>query len=80
MNVDDVQDRHVERWTPADANKTNAIEHELIGTASYPTHLMVGGSDCTSSFKFDEFALSFGDWYPLVWAKYPKQGTVLIFK
>lgn len=80
VNVDDVQDRHVERWAPADANKTNAIEHELIGTASYPTHLMVGGSDCNSSFKFDEFALSFGDWYPLVWAKYPKQGTVLIFK
>ena len=80
VNVDDVQDRHVERWTPADANKTNAIEHELIGTASYPTHLMVGGSDCTSSFKFDEFALSFGDWYPLVWAKYPKQGMLLLFK
>lgn len=80
VNVDDVQDRHVEHWAPADANKTNAIEHELIGTAAYPTHLMVGGSDGGASFKFDEFALSFGDWYPLVWAKYPKQGAVLIFK
>lgn len=80
VNVDDVRDRRVEHWAPADANKTNAIEHELISTTAYPTHLMVGGSDCSASFKFDEFALSFGDWYPLVWAKYPKQGAVLIFK
>lgn len=80
VNVNDVTEQRIAKWVPADAGKASAIECELISGTSCPKHLAVGGQDCGSSFKFDEFALSLGDWYPLVWAKYPKHGAVLIFK
>lgn len=80
VNVKDVKDRYVMNWVPSDAGKDSAIEYELIGQDAYPTHLVVGGDSCADRFAFDEFALSFGDWYPLVWAKYPRRGLVLSFK
>lgn len=78
--IDDVTDQYSMNWAPQNASKNNAIECELIDadSSSYPENLAVGGSVCGSGFKFDEFALSFGDWYPLVWAKYPRTGLMLI--
>ena len=80
VNVADVTEQRIEKWVPSDAGNTSAVECELISGSSYPKHLAVGGSECSSSFKFDEFALSTGGWYPLVWAKYPRRGLALIFR
>lgn len=77
VDVNGVTEQYIEKWAPSNASKVNALECELISEASYPKHLAVGGQDCGSSFKFDEFALSVGDWYPLVWAKYPRKGLVI---
>jgi hypothetical protein len=76
VNVNDVTEQHIGRWAPSDAGRGGTVECELIGETSYPKHLAVGGQDCSSSFCFDEFAMSLGDWYPLVWAKYPHKGLV----
>ena len=76
VNVNDVTEQNIARWAPSDAGRGGTVECELIGETSYPKHLAVGGQDCSSSFCFDEFALSLGDWYPLVWAKYPHNGLV----
>lgn len=80
VNVNDVTEPCITKWVPADAGKDRAVECELIGASSYPKHLAVGGSDCDASFRFDEFALSVGDWYPLVWAKYPRKGVAIIVR
>ena len=81
VNVNDVKEQNVANWAPENP-KEDAIECELIDSASvsYPKQLAVGGSVCGDSFKFDEFALSVGPWYPLVWTKYPRPGLMLIFR
>ena len=81
INVNDVKEQNVANWAPENP-KEDAIECELIDSASvsYPKQLAVGGSVCGDSFKFDEFALSVGPWYPLVWAKYPRPGLMMIFR
>lgn len=77
VNVNEVSEQHIETWAPANAGKESAIEYEIIGSEAYPKHLVVGGDACKNKFAFDEFALSLGDWYPLVWAKYPRKGLML---
>lgn len=79
--IDEVTDQYSLNWVPANV-KSNAIECELIDAenSSYPKNLAVGGSTCGTSFKFDEFALSLGGWYPLVWAQYPPTGLKLIIR
>ena len=81
INVKDVKEQNIANWAPENP-KDEAIECELIdsASASHPKQLAVGGSVCGDSFKFDEFALSVGPWYPLVWAKYPRPGLVLMFR
>ena len=81
INIGDVKDQHVQNWVPEGPNE-NAIECELVNSASasYPKQLAVGGSVCGDSFMFDEFALSVGSWYPLVWARFPRLGFRVMFR
>ena len=79
-NVSDVTDKVVTTWLPS--GKGDApIEHELIDAerGSYPRHAMIGGAVATG-FLADEFGVSLGVAYPLVWAKYPSDGLMLLFR
>jgi len=69
----------IETWVPP-SKSDPAIECELISSTSYPRHAMIGGQ-VAQDFRVDEFALSIGrDPYPLVWAKYPSIGFVLMLR
>lgn len=75
-DVANITDQKCGQWFPSDAR--HPIEHELISATSYPLHAMAGGK-VHSGFSFDEFALSIGPSYPLVWAKRPS-GLLLFFR
>lgn len=78
-DVSKVTTQEVKTWVPA-SKADPAIECELISDSSYPKHAMIGGQ-VANGFRADEVALSIGrDPYPLVWAKYPPTGLVLIFR
>ena len=75
-DVANITDQKCGQWFPSDAR--HPIEHELISATSYPLHAMAGGK-VHSGFSFDEFALSIGPSYPLVWAKRPS-GIILFVR